>query len=91
LFWFEPLPEPDPEAARICTSPAEAMPASNRPMRWLRRSVFMARNTCGGYRFQMREEYTGRMLPMIWGLIPDLGPCFEQYPQGLKTKAESQA
>lgn len=39
----------------------------------------------------MREEYTGRMLPMIWGLIPDLGPSFEQYPQGLKTKAESQA
>jgi hypothetical protein len=45
----------------------------------------------GGTKFKMREEYTGPMLPMIWGSIPDLGPSFEQYAQGLKTKAESQA
>ena len=39
----------------------------------------------------MREEYCGPMLPMIWRSIPDLGPSFEQYTQGLKSKAESQA
>jgi hypothetical protein len=42
-------------------------------------------------RFKMREEYGGPMLTMIWGSIPDLGPSFEQYTQGLKSRAESQA
>ena len=41
-------------------------------------------------RFTMREEYTGLMLPMIWGSIPDLGPSFQQFATGLKAKAEAQ-
>jgi hypothetical protein len=40
-------------------------------------------------RFTMREEYTGLMLPLIWGSIPDLGPSFQQFARGLKTRAES--
>ena len=43
----------------------------------------------GATRFQMREEYTGPLLPMIWKSIPDLGPSFEQFGTGLKARAES--
>jgi hypothetical protein len=39
-------------------------------------------------RFAMREEYTGPLLPMIWRSMPDLGPSFAQFTNGLKTRAE---
>jgi hypothetical protein len=42
-------------------------------------------------RFTMREEYTGLMLPLIWGSIPDLGPSFTQFATGLKAQAEAKA
>ncbi|HET9849595.1 MAG TPA: SRPBCC domain-containing protein [Candidatus Dormibacteraeota bacterium] len=38
--------------------------------------------------FNMREEYTGPMLPMIWKSIPDLGPSFIQFANGLKQRVE---
>jgi hypothetical protein len=38
--------------------------------------------------FTMREEYTGPLAPMIWRSIPDLGPSFEQFANGLKDRAE---
>lgn len=41
-------------------------------------------------RFFMREEYTGPLLGMIWKSIPDLGPSFQQFARGLKTRVESQ-
>jgi hypothetical protein len=43
----------------------------------------------GTTKFLMREEYTGPMLPMIWRSIPDLGPSFTQFANGLKQRAES--
>ena len=43
----------------------------------------------GTTKFNMREEYTGLMLPLIWGSIPDLGPSFEQFATGLKAQAET--
>jgi uncharacterized protein YndB with AHSA1/START domain len=43
----------------------------------------------GGTRFHMREEYTGPLLGMMWGSIPDLGPSFQQFADGLKARAES--
>lgn len=43
----------------------------------------------GGTNFHMREEYTGPLLGMIWKSIPDLGPSFQQFADGLKTKAET--
>ena len=43
----------------------------------------------GSTRFEMREEYTGLLLPMIWRSMPDLGPSFEQFARGLKAKAEA--
>jgi hypothetical protein len=45
----------------------------------------------GSTRFTMREEYTGPMLSMIWKSIPDLGPSFEQFANGLKAEAEKGA
>jgi hypothetical protein len=45
----------------------------------------------GSTRFAMREEYTGPMLGLIWRSMPDLGPSFEKFAQGLKAKAESSA
>jgi hypothetical protein len=45
----------------------------------------------GTTRFTMREEYTGPLLPMIWRSIPDLGPSFQQFASGLKSRAESAA
>ena len=40
-------------------------------------------------KFHMREEYTGPLTSMIWRSIPDLGPSFTQFANGLKQKAES--
>ena len=40
-------------------------------------------------RFNMREEYTGPLLPLIWRSIPDLSGTFEQFGAGLKAKAEA--
>ena len=42
----------------------------------------------GSVRFQLREEYTGLMLPMMWRSMPDLGPSFTQFASGLKQRAE---
>ncbi|HKE98340.1 MAG TPA: SRPBCC domain-containing protein [Actinomycetes bacterium] len=38
--------------------------------------------------FQVREVYTGPLLPMIWRTIPDLGPSFNKFATGLKDRAE---
>jgi uncharacterized protein YndB with AHSA1/START domain len=41
-----------------------------------------------GVRFTMREQYTGPLAGMIFKSIPDLGPSFRQFAQGLKHEAE---
>jgi hypothetical protein len=45
----------------------------------------------GRTRFAMREEYSGLLLPLIWRSMPDLGPSFEQFANGLKQQAERSA
>jgi hypothetical protein len=42
----------------------------------------------GATLLNVREEYTGPLLPMIWKSIPDLGPSFQQFVTGLKSEAE---
>jgi hypothetical protein len=42
----------------------------------------------GMTRFQVREEYTGPLLSMMWRSMPDLGPSFAQFANGLKRRAE---
>ncbi len=38
--------------------------------------------------FSMEEVYTGLMMPMIAGSLPDFEPVFEQYLADLKREAE---
>jgi hypothetical protein len=38
--------------------------------------------------FTMTETFSGLMLPMIAGSLPDFGPMFEQYAADLKKEAE---
>jgi hypothetical protein len=45
----------------------------------------------GATRFTMREEYTGPLLPLIWRSMPDLGPSFRQFADGLKARAETRS
>jgi hypothetical protein len=42
----------------------------------------------GSTDFTMSEVYTGLMLPMIAGSLPDFGPTFENYLTDLKREAE---
>jgi hypothetical protein len=42
----------------------------------------------GTTRFDVREEYTGPLLPMMWRSMPDLGPSFTKFATGLKQRAE---
>lgn len=41
--------------------------------------------------FAMEEVFSGMMLPMIAGSLPDFGPVFEQYVRDLKREAERAA
>jgi hypothetical protein len=36
----------------------------------------------------MREEYTGPLASMIYTRIPDLGPSFRQFAEGLERRVE---
>ena len=38
--------------------------------------------------FRMTEVFSGLMLPMIGGRLPDFGPIFERYAADLKVEAE---
>jgi hypothetical protein len=42
----------------------------------------------GTTRFDLREEYSGPLLPMMWRSMPDLAPSFAQFASGLKRRAE---
>jgi hypothetical protein len=44
----------------------------------------------GSTSFKVREEYTGPLLGLMWRTIPDLGPSFAKFADGLKRHAESQ-
>lgn len=44
----------------------------------------------GSTRFRMEEVFTGAMLPMIKGSMPDFGPVFDTYAADLKRACESE-
>jgi hypothetical protein len=52
------------------------------------RTFTLTPNTDGSTLFSMREEYSGLMLPMIKGSLPDFVPVFEAYAEDLKRAAE---
>ena len=39
----------------------------------------------------MREEFSGLMLPMIKGSLPDFAPVFETYAEDLRRAAEARS
>jgi hypothetical protein len=41
--------------------------------------------------FSMQEEFSGLMLPLIRGSLPDFAPIFETYAEDLKRAAEARA
>jgi hypothetical protein len=49
--------------------------------------TFTVTPTEAGCHFKMREEYTGPLVRFIWKSIPDLGPSFRQFAEGLKAEA----
>jgi uncharacterized protein YndB with AHSA1/START domain len=53
------------------------------------RTYTLSPDTVGGTDFHMREEYTGPLLGLIWRSMPDLGPSFDTFAQGLKRRVES--
>lgn len=52
------------------------------------RTFSLTLQTNGTTDFNMSEVYTGLMLPMIAGSLPDFGPVFEQYAADIKREAE---
>lgn len=45
----------------------------------------------GATTFTMREEYTGPLAGLVFKSIPDMGPSFQQFADGLKQRAEQTA
>ena len=43
----------------------------------------------GRTRFELREEFSGPLLPLIWRTMPDMNDSFRQFASGLKERAES--
>ena len=43
----------------------------------------------GVTRFQLREEYSGPLVALMWRSMPDLGPSFSQFADGLRQRAEA--
>lgn len=52
------------------------------------RTFRLVQKSDGITEFSMSEVFTGVMLPMIKGSLPDFGPAFEAYAADLKREAE---
>ena len=71
----------------------------NRRMAWLGgvplglfrgvRSYTLTPEGEGRTRFEMREELSGPLLPLIWRTMPDMNASFQQFARGLKQRAET--
>ncbi|MGZ6094554.1 MAG: SRPBCC family protein [Polyangiales bacterium] len=53
------------------------------------RTFTLTPNADGSTEFSMREEFSGLLLPMIRGSLPDFAPVFETYAADLKRAAEA--
>jgi hypothetical protein len=43
----------------------------------------------GRTRFEMREQFSGPLLPLIWRSMPNMNDSFRQFASGLKQRAEA--
>ena len=55
------------------------------------RTFTLTPNADGSTSFSISEVFSGLMLPMIKGSLPDFGPSFEAYAADLKREAEGNA
>ena len=53
------------------------------------RTFTLAPQGKGKTKFTVREEYTGPLLSLMWRSMPDLGPSFTQFANGLKRRVET--
>lgn len=51
--------------------------------------TYMLTGEGSGTALKMREEYTGPLLGMMWRSMPDLGPSFKTFANGLKARVEA--
>ena len=58
------------------------------PMFRGQRTFTLAPRPDGTTEFEMVETFSGLMLPMIKGSLPDFGPVFDRYARELKKEAE---
>jgi hypothetical protein len=55
------------------------------------RTFTLAPQADGSTRVNVREEYTGPLLGMMWRSMPNLQPSFDTFVNGLKRRAEQSA
>lgn len=53
------------------------------------RSFNLQPESDGTITFTLREEFTGLLLPLLGRTIPDMSQAFNDFAQGLKTRAEA--
>jgi uncharacterized protein YndB with AHSA1/START domain len=75
----------------IVEAPARLQFAGGMPLGLFRgvRTYTLSSDASGGTAFQVREEYTGPLVGMIWRSMPNLAPSFNQFAQGLKQRVET--
>jgi hypothetical protein len=86
-----------PEAPGRTFAPKVTRFEANRLMEWregnplflgVRTYSLMPAQDSGSTRFEMTEVFSGLMMPLIAGRLPDFGPIFERYADDLKATAE---
>jgi uncharacterized protein YndB with AHSA1/START domain len=75
----------------IFEAPARLQFAGGMPLGLFRgvRTYTLSSDASGGTAFQVREEYTGPLVGMIWRSMPNLAPSFNQFAQGLEQRVET--
>jgi uncharacterized protein YndB with AHSA1/START domain len=86
-----------PEAPGRTFAPKVTRFEANRMMEWregnplflgVRTYTLTPAQVGGSTRFEMTEVFSGPMLPLIAGRLPDFVPIFERYSADLKARAE---
>jgi hypothetical protein len=80
-----------PKVARVDAGRSMVWQDGMAPMFRGIRTFTLVPNGDGTTRFAMAEEFSGLMLPLIKGSLPDFGPVFERYAADLKRAAEVEA
>jgi hypothetical protein len=80
-----------PVKVTACEPPGHLRFSGGMPLGLFRgvRTYDLSEAADGTTSFHMREEYSGPLLRLIWRSMPDLGPSFDRFAQGLKRRVES--